>query len=292
MRIEQLAGLIYSFENSRANLALQPFNILLHLNLRNAMKIERWRRLAGASIPAWVDAAAEFEALVSLAVFAYENPSYNFPEFVEDGPCFTASDLGHPLLKPEIAVVNDVSLEGDLKLLLISGSNMAGKSTFLRSVGVNAVLAQAGAPIYAKKLKLSRLALGCSIQISDSLADGISHFYAEILRLKQLVDLTTDSKIPVLFFFDEILHGTNSSDRCNGASAVIRSLVKAGAAGFVTTHDLSLTTIAEELGAKAKNVHFEDQFADGKMSFDYKMKQGIVTHGNALQLMKSLGLEV
>ena len=290
-RIEQIAYLIDTFENTRGNLAIQPFNVLLHLNLRNAMKIEKWRAVAGASIPQWVEAAADFEALVSLAVFSSENPDYIFPEFVEGGPYIKATDLGHPLLKPTVCVRNDIELGKPVKLLLISGSNMAGKSTFLRTVGVNIVLAQAGAPVNAKEMQLSPLNLGCSIQIEDSLADGISHFYAEILRLKKLVDLSQQES-NVLFFFDEILHGTNSSDRCNGASAVIRSLVKGNAAGFVTTHDLSLTKIAEELSNEARNVHFEDQFEDGKMVFDYKMKEGIVTHGNALQLMRSLGLEV
>jgi hypothetical protein len=291
-RIKQIAYLIDSFENTRSNLAVQPFNLLLHINLRNAMKIERWRQIAGASIPQWVEAAANFEALVSLGVFTYENPDYNFPEFVEKGPYLEAKDLGHPLLAATDCVRNDVSLGEPVQLLLISGSNMAGKSTFLRTVGVNVVLAQAGAPVNAPSMSLSSLSLGCSIQIEDSLSEGISHFYAEILRLKKLVDLSQEKEQNVLFFFDEILHGTNSSDRCNGASAVIRSLVEGSAVGFVTTHDLSLTAIADELKEKARNVHFEDQFADGKMTFDYKMKEGVVTHGNALQLMRSLGLDV
>ena len=252
----------------------------------------RWRRRAGASIPQWVEAAADFEALVSMAVFTYENCDYIFPEFSMDKACFEASEMGHPLLPPGKAVRNDVKVNENKRLILISGSNMAGKSTFLRSVGVNIVLAQMGAPVCAGKLKLSPLALGCSIQIEDSLADGISHFYAEILRLKDLVDLAKKADTPVMYFFDEILHGTNSSDRCNGASAIIKNLAQSGALGFVTTHDLSLAKIADDLGPLAENVHFEDQFADGKMTFDYKMKPGVVTRGNALQLMRSLGLEV
>ncbi|MCM8537480.1 MAG: hypothetical protein NE334_16180 [Lentisphaeraceae bacterium] len=290
-RIEQIAHLIYSFENTRSNLAIQPFNLLLHINLRNAMKIDKWRKVAGESIPQWVEAAADFEALLSLAVFRNENPDYNFPEFVKEGPYFVTEDMGHPLLKPKDCVRNTVKMGQPVKLLLISGSNMAGKSTFLRTIGVNIVLAQAGAPVNAKSMSLSPLSLGCSIQIEDSLSEGISHFYAEILRLKKLVDLSNSSQ-NVMFFFDEILHGTNSSDRCNGASAVIKSLVENGASGFVTTHDLSLTSIADDLNEQAQNVHFEDQFEDGKMVFDYKMKDGVVTHGNALQLMRSLGLEV
>ena len=291
-RIRQIAYLINSFENARSNMALQPFNLMLHVNLRNAMRIERWRKIAGQSIPDWVDVAADFEALFSLSVFHHENPDYIFPEFSEKGPVFNAQQIGHPLLKPSDSVRNDVEIGEQKKLVLISGSNMAGKSTFLRTVGINIVLAQAGAPACAEKLKLSPLSIGCSIQIEDNMSKGISHFYAEILRLKKLVDLASDSKLPVIFFFDEILHGTNSSDRCNGASAVIKNLVKTGAVGFVTTHDLSLASIVDELKDQAVNVHFEDQFEDGKMTFDYKMKEGVVTRGNALQLMRSLGLDV
>ncbi|MCM8542036.1 MAG: hypothetical protein NE328_17335 [Lentisphaeraceae bacterium] len=291
-RIRQIANLINSFENARSNMALQPFNIMLHVNLRNAMRIERWRKVAGKSIPDWVDVAADFEALFSLSVFHHENPDYNFPEFVEKGPLVVAEKIGHPLLKPTECVQNNVELGDKTKLVLISGSNMAGKSTFLRTVGINIVLAQAGAPVCADNLKLSPISIGCSIQIEDNMSQGISHFYAEILRLKKLVDLAAESKLPVIFFFDEILHGTNSSDRCNGASAVIKNLVKSGAVGFVTTHDLSLASIVDDLEGEAVNRHFEDQFEDGKMTFDYKMKEGVVTRGNALLLMRSLGLDV
>ncbi len=291
-RIEQIASLISSFENAKANMAMQPFNIFLHMNLRSAMRIEKWRHLAGANIPQWVDAAAEFEALFSLAVFTYENPHYTFPAFKEEGPAFKASGMGHPLLHPARCVENDVDLGDSKSLILISGSNMAGKSTFLRTVGVNIILAQAGAPVYAQEMSLSRFNVGCSIQIEDNMAQGISHFKAEILRLKKLVDLARESQLPVMFFFDEILHGTNSSDRCNGASAVIKTLVKIGAVGFVTTHDLSLAKIVDDLDGKAVNAHFEDQFSDGEMTFDYKMKKGVVSRGNALELMRSEGLDV
>ena len=298
-RIEEVAVLINNFENARSNMAMQPLNIFLHINLRNAMRIEKWRHLAGASIPQWVDAAADFEALFSLAVFSYENPDYIFPDFKKTGdtgnrekPFFNAVEMGHPLLHPANCVRNSVELGETKNLVLISGSNMAGKSTFLRTVGINIVLAQAGAPVCAEKFSLSAFNIACSIQIEDDMAQGISHFKAEILRLKRLVDLAKNSNLPVMFFFDEILHGTNSSDRCNGASAVIKTLVTAKAVGFVTTHDLSLAKIVDDLEGQAVNAHFEDQFADGEMTFDYKMKDGVVTRGNALELMRSEGLEV
>jgi DNA mismatch repair ATPase MutS len=175
--------------------------------------------------------------------------------------------------------------------LLVSGSNMSGKSTLLRSVGVATVLAQAGAPVRAQSLLLSPLAVGASLRVFDSLKDGHSHFYAEIRRLRQVVELIT-GKIPVLFLLDEILHGTNSHDRRIGAEAVVRNLVARGALGLVTTHDLALAKIADDLGSRAANVHFEDQVQDGVMHFDYRMRPGVVTRSNALALMRAVGLEV
>jgi DNA mismatch repair ATPase MutS len=180
---------------------------------------------------------------------------------------------------------------GDLRVLIVSGSNMSGKSTLLRTVGINAVLAQAGAPVCARRLKVSRLALGASIRTMDSLQDGTSRFYAEIKRLHQIMELT-GGPLPVLFLLDELLHGTNSHDRRIGAEAIVRGLVERGAIGLVTTHDLALAHVAEALAPRAENVHFEDQFEDGRMTFDYRLHPGVVEKSNALELMRSVGLEV
>ncbi len=168
---------------------------------------------------------------------------------------------------------------------------MSGKSTLLRSVGINTVLALAGAPVRAKRLTLSRLRVAASIRIEDSLQEGISHFYAEILRLRQVMELTKGD-IPVLFLLDEILHGTNSHDRRIGAEAVVRGLVERGAIGLITTHDLALSRLAETLSGRAANVHFEDHIEDGKIHFDYRMREGVVKKSNALELMRGIGLEV
>jgi DNA mismatch repair ATPase MutS len=168
---------------------------------------------------------------------------------------------------------------------------MSGKSTLLRSLGSNVMLALAGAPVRARRLTLSPLALGPSLRIRDSLEDGASRFYAEITCLRGIVDLT-DGPIPVLFLLDEILAGTNSHDRGIGAAAVVRGLVERGAIGLVTTHDLALTKIADALAPRARNVHFQDQLVEGEMHFDYRIRDGVVTRSNALELMRAVGLEV
>jgi len=184
-----------------------------------------------------------------------------------------------------------VKLGDGLQLMILSGPNMAGKSTFIRSIGVNAVLAQCGAPVRATRLRLSPLAVAASICILDSLSGGISRFYAEIHRVKLISDLT-DGPIPVLFLLDELLSGTNSHDRLAGTEFVVRSLMERNAIGIVSTHDLALARIPETMGAKAMNCHFEDRFEDGKLIFDYKLKPGIVQTSNALDLMRSIGLGV
>ncbi len=256
-----------------------------------AMAIEAWRRGTGPQIGRWIAAIAELEAISSLASFAFEHPGATFPELLEGGPRFEATGLKHPLMGVGQAVANDVMLGDEMRLWIVSGSNMSGKSTLLRSIGLSAVLAWSGAPVTASRLRISRLAVGASIRIVDSLQDGKSRFYAEITRLRQIVALTEQST-PVLFLLDELLSGTNSHDRRIGAEAVIRTLVHRGAIGLVTTHDLALTRICEEFGSRAVNVHFEDHLEEGRMSFDYRLKPGVVERSNALELMRAVGLEV
>lgn len=256
-----------------------------------AMAIEAWRARVGPSIARWLSAVGDFEALASLARFAYEQPDYSFPELVDGPAWFEAESLAHPLLPRATRVSNSVALGGERRLMLVSGSNMSGKSTLLRTIGVNAVLALAGGPVCAKRLRLSPVVLGASIRVQDSLLQGSSRFYAEISRIRGIVGAAGEGK-PLLFLLDEIFGGTNSQDRRVGAAAVIRSLVERGAIGLVTTHDLALSAIAEELGGKAVNVHFEDDFRDGKIYFDYRLKPGLLERGNALALMRSIGLEV
>ena len=257
-----------------------------------AMAMERWRQQCGPHIGDWIAAVGEFEALGSLASFAYEREDATFPELLEAGePVYEAVALAHPLIDPREAVANDVALGGEVRLWIISGSNMAGKSTLLRAVGLSVAMAWAGAPVSAKAAKLSRLRMGASLRANDSLADHRSRFFAEISKLKDIVDMA-GSGVPVLFLLDELLSGTNSHDRQVGAEGLIRGLLERGAIGLATTHDLALAEIAESLGGQARNVHFEDQFEGGKMQWDYQLRPGVVKRGNALELMRAVGLDV
>jgi hypothetical protein len=253
--------------------------------------VEDWRRVSGPAIRRWLNAVGEMEALASLAGYYYEHPRGTFPEFVTASPFFEAEGLGHPLLPDDRVVPNDTYLGDDLRVLVVSGSNMSGKSTLLRTIGINAVLAQAGAPVCARRLRLSSLTVGASIRIEDSLQEGTSRFYAEVSRLSRIMAKSSTNP-PVLFLIDEFLNGTNSHDRLIGAEAIARGLVDRGAIGLITTHDLALTHIATALGSRGANVHFRDYLQDGRMHFDYRLRPGVVQHSNALELMRSVGLEV
>jgi DNA mismatch repair ATPase MutS len=277
--------------DSRRNQFFAPIAFILLWEIQLAFFVELWRRKYGHAIAGWLEATAEMEALTSLAGYAYENPNDPFPELSVQSPCFEGQGLGHPLLPQARCVRNDVSLTGESRALVVSGSNMSGKSTLLRTVGINAVLALAGAPVRAKRLRIAPLALGASIRITDSLQGGTSRFYAEITRLKQLVTLA-EGPIPLMFLLDELLHGTNSHDRRIGAEAVIKGLIRRGAIGLLTTHDLALAHIVDALAPHAANVHFEDHIENGRIAFDYHLRPGIVRKSNALELMRSIGLEV
>lgn len=255
-----------------------------------AMAIERWRADCGEHIGEWIAAVGEFEALCSLASFSYERHDAVWPDLDEGtSPLLHANAVKHPLLDPAKAVANDVTLDAQCPLWIISGSNMSGKSTLLRAAGLNVVLAWAGAPVCCGQLRVSRLALGASIRVNDSLADNRSRFYAEITRLRDIVSLT-QSPVPLFFLLDELLSGTNSHDRRIGAASVVRGLIERGAIGFVTTHDLALAEIGDHL--RARNVHFEDQMERGEMHFDYRLRPGVVERSNALELMRAVGLPV
>jgi hypothetical protein len=256
-----------------------------------ALALEAWRRTSGSAFARWLAALGEFEALGSLAAYAFENPDDPFPEVVDEGPCLEGKGLGHPLIPKDRCVRNDLALGAEVRVLVVSGSNMSGKSTLLRTAGVNAVLALAGAPVRARRLRVSRLVVGATLRIEDSLQAGRSRFYAEVLRVRQLLDLA-QGPIPLLFLLDEVFQGTNSSDRRVGAEAVIRKLVEAGAVGLVTTHDLALTEIADHLAPRAANVHFDDSFEGGVLAFDYRMKPGVVRTSNGLAIMRAVGIEV
>ncbi len=278
--------------DARRNILFAPVSILILWTTQISMVIEEWRRVNGPHLGAWLRAAGEYESLCALAAFAFEQPATCFAEVTASGgPRFAASGARHPLIPFDHCVANDITLDAACSLLVVSGSNMSGKSTLLRTIGTNAVLAQMGAPVCGDALRMSPLRIGTSMRTQDSLIDGTSRFYAEIKRLKLVVDLATGDR-PLIFLLDEVLHGTNSHDRGIGAEAVVRNLLERGAIGLITTHDLTLAAVADNLAPRARNVHFADQLIDSEMVFDYKMHEGPVRKSNALGLMRAIGLQV
>jgi len=283
---------IVSFAGSRRNQAITLFVIPLMYTLNVALIAEQWRRIHGSVVRSWVETIGDFEALLSLAAYTYEHPTDPFPEFQEHGPAtFVAEELGHPLIPATRVVRNSVNIAGKTRILLVSGSNMSGKSTLLRTVGINTVLAMAGAPVRARVLRLTELQVGASIRINDSLHEGSSRFYAEITRLRQLFDVVAGSR-PLLFLLDELLQGTNSWDRRSGAEGIVRAFAARGAIGLISTHDLALTEFSGLPEGALVNVHFQDELQNGRMLFDFKLRDGVVTRSNAMELMRSIGLEV
>jgi hypothetical protein len=290
-QIEQLGRLGARLDWTE-NKVFQPIAFALLWTAQVAMAVERWRSVHGRHVRAWIDTAGEFEALCSLANYSYEHPSDVFPELADiSGGWFEAEALAHPLMPESHSIPNDVQFGGETRLWIISGSNMSGKSTLLRTIGVNTVLAWAGAPVRAARLKISPLNLGVSIRVQDSLQDGRSRFYAEITRLREIIALTSGRR-PVLFLLDELLSGTNSHDRQIGAAAIVQALIDHGALGLITPHDLALAHIADALPGRARNVHFADTLQNGELIFDYRLQPGVVERSNALDLMRSVGLQV
>jgi hypothetical protein len=289
-RLQSLVNLLDARLNMFFALSVGPAT-LWELNV--VLRTERWRRDTGPRLRGWLEALGEVEALASLAALAYERPDYTAPEVFDGPPTFEAEGLSHPLIDRRKVVANDLDLGGPGSVLILSGSNMSGKSTLLRAVGLTVVLAEAGAPVPARRLRLSRMRLATSVRIVDSLAHGTSHFYAELARLKHIVDEARISEPPLLYLLDEMLHGTNSRERYIGAVSVVRWLSLAGAMGIVTTHDLALAKVSETLPpGRATNRHFSDEVREDRIDFDYRLREGPVQSTNALRLMKAVGIDV
>jgi hypothetical protein len=288
--LARLVGWIESLHNPFMRL----FDLPLMFSVQLSFAVRSWRTEHGKSVRRWLQALGEMEALLSLATYHYEHRADPFPEFVEAPGCFLAEALGHPLIPAATCVRNDIRIGGETKLLLISGSNMSGKSTLMRSIGINTVLAMCGAPVRAERLQLTPCHVAASILVSDSLHEGSSRFYAEIKRLRAICGLAEEHP-PVLFLLDELLQGTNSKDRLVGARGIAHALIASGAIGVITTHDLSLTEL-EQPDASAdlglRNMHLEDRIEDGKMKFDYTLRDGVVTRSNGIELMRLVGLKV
>jgi hypothetical protein len=265
-------------------------NVLTLWDIHWLFQLEEWRSEVGARVRRWFDSLAELEALCSLAAFAHDRPHFTFADFVEESPAFIAKDLGHPLL--DNPVRNDLQIPGPRQALIITGSNMSGKSTLLRAIGTNAVLALVGAPACARSLHISELRVLTSMQVRDSLELGVSHFYAEVKRIKAVLDAATTANGHTLFLLDEILWGTNTRERQIASREVLRLLLEAGASGAVSTHDLSLASLDRVLSTNVKNYHFKDQLIEGRMTFDYRLRDGVLDSTNALRLMKQVGIAI
>ena len=268
-----------------------PLNLLMPWDLFFTYRLEGMKARLRMLLPEWLDAWYELEALNSLANFAYLNPSATFPVVEAEGPVLEAEGVGHPLIPDGTRVTNDFSLVELGEVAVITGSNMSGKSTFLRTLGVNLVLAYAGGPVLARRLRVRPMRVGTSIQVSDSLVDGLSYFYAEVKRLKGLLDDLREDDIPLFFLIDELFRGTNNEERRKGSEAYVRALAGAHGVGLVSTHDLELTHLAQSIPG-VSNFHFREEITDGRMVFDYRLHPGPCPTTNALKIMALEGLPV
>lgn len=288
--VQKLGRLLNALNERYKDLFYGP-SLLLLVGTQLSMAIEQWRNEHATPLRVWLHAWAEFEALNALAAYAYENPANTYPEFAADAVCFEARALGHPLLSHDSCVVNDIELNRQTRFYVVSGSNMSGKSTLLRAIGLNAVLAFAGAPVHASALRMSRLSVFASLSIVDSLLKGRSRFLAEVDRLRLTIDAAMNSK-SVLFLIDEIFSGTNSRDRRIATEAVVRTLVERGAIGALSTHDLSLCEIGSSESLHGVNVHMGSKEGGEPLDFDYRLKPGVTNEANALAIARMAGVPV
>jgi len=290
-QMQRFESVLGWFELRHNGMVYPLINVLLSWDVHCVVAFEKWRALSGRSLRPWLAALGQWEALSSLAGMAHDNPDFAFPELVAEPAIFQAYGLGHPLIPAAQRVPNDVLLGGPGSALLVTGSNMSGKSTLLRAMGVAAVLGLAGAAVCVTRLRLSPLHVHTSMRISDSLAQGVSHFYAELEKLRAAL-LAAAAHHSVFFLLDEILHGTNSEERQIGARWVLSTLIEAGATGAVSTHDMALCKLTPALMQHVRTVHLRENVQGERMTFDFKVRPGPVRGGNALRLMRSLGLDV
>ncbi|WP_262383968.1 MutS-related protein [Hymenobacter lutimineralis] len=290
-QVGQLATIVEYFSMRQSTLAAFFANNLLFWDFFWMWRLEGWKRRLGSRLGAVLDAVAETEALVSLAAFQLANPTYVVPEISSEALEFTAEDLGHPLIFAQQRITNTFSTVGAGRTGVVTGSNMSGKTTFLRTVGLNMVLALAGAAACARQLRVSPAQVYTAMRTQDNLAESTSSFYAELKRLRLLLELTQDGQ-PVFFLLDEILKGTNSRDRHRGARALIHQLHRLPASGLISTHDLELGALADELPGFVTNYSFNSTFEAEQLLFDYRLTPGVCASFNASQLMRLMGIEV
>lgn len=286
-KIKKLEKITDNISN-RSNLAFIILNVLFLWDYRCMIALERWKGESGIQIKSWLETIGDFEGLASLANLRYDNPDWAVAEILDDPYLIKAKDVGHPLLTDE-RVCNDLEIDDLTKVLLITGSNMSGKSTYLRTAGINLVLAYAGAPVCAKDFECSLFNIYTCMRVSDNLEKNTSSFYAELLRIKEIVD--SSQKENTFFLLDEVFKGTNSHDRHEGAKILINKLLDNKAVGLVSTHDLELEVLENESGKQIRNYHFKEYYENNKIHFDYKLRPGISTTSNAMYLIKMIGID-
>ncbi|KYP13549.1 MutS family DNA mismatch repair protein [Flavihumibacter sp. CACIAM 22H1] len=289
--IRHLRKILDRFDYRLNPLVYIPLNTFLLWDLQQVWALENWKTIHQSAIRQWFSTIAELEALNSIGRFSFNHPGYVFPELSTAAGSFSALALGHPLIPAANCVTNDFTTSGRPAIALITGSNMAGKSTFLRSIGINQVLAMAGAPVAARQLTVSNMRIMSSMRIADNLEENTSTFYAELSKLKSIIEAVNAGE-PVLLLLDEILRGTNSQDRQTGSRALIRQLIQQKATGLLATHDLALTALQAEAPTAITNYHFDVAVENEELYFDYKLKKGICTSMNASILMKKIGIEL
>ena len=271
--------------------AFIPLAILFQWDLQQVLSLEKWKQQHHENAPLWFDMLAQFEALSSLATVSFNHPEWCFPVFKEPHFSIEGRQIGHPLINTDKRVNNDIAIDHNGEIMLITGSNMAGKSTYLRSIGVNTVLAMAGAPVCADSFTLSPVQIISSMRIADNLEESTSTFYAELKKLKTVIDLVNEGA-KVFILLDEILRGTNSLDRHTGSVALLKQLIKKHAAGIIATHDVELAKLKETYPENILNYHFDAQVSSDELYFDYKLKTGVCESLNASILMKKIGIEL
>jgi len=264
-------------------------NVLVFWNFHCVFSLERWKSISGKSIRAWIETIGMFEALSSLALISQMNPDWVFADFCDKKVFFEADKMGHPLINNDKRVCNSFKI--DNKICIITGSNMSGKTTFLRTIGINLVLSYAGAAVCAKKLETSIMDIYTSMRVADDLNAGISTFYAELIRIKTIIDISK-KKEPMIFLIDEVFRGTNSEDRIIGAKNVLVNLDKYWIIGLISTHDFELCSLGKDRNSRISNYHFEETYLNNEIKFDFLIKPGRCTTTNAKYLMKMVGIEL
>ncbi len=268
-----------------------PLAILLQWDLQQVIALEKWKKENHKDVIEWFNALGSFEALNSLSTISFNHPEWCFPVFAAEHFFMEGKEIGHPLINPASRVNNNIKIDNNAELMLVTGSNMAGKSTYLRSIGINTILAMAGAPVCARYFCLSPVQIISSMRIADNLEENTSTFYAELKKLKTVIDKVNNNE-KIFILLDEILRGTNSLDRHTGSVALIKQLIKHKAAAIIATHDVELAKMKEDHPANILNYHFDVQVSNDELYFDYQLKEGICTSLNASILMKKIGIEL